>query len=95
MLDSQKCEPETALSAALRRLVEYFGLGFVMTFILKELWHFIRRFQIVGLLVFGICLVVGPVYLVLQACRWYSAKTQKKELRKTGCPLSAIPMGAS
>ncbi len=79
MLDSQKNEPETALSAALRRLVEYFELGFVMTFILKELWHYIRRFQIVGLLVFGVCLVLGPIYLELQACRWYSAKTQKKK----------------
>ncbi len=79
---TQNYEPETALSATLRRLVDCFELGFVMTFILKELWHFIRRFQIVGLLVFGVCLVLGPLYLVLQACRWYSAKTQKKDLRK-------------
>ena len=75
---AQKYEPETALSATLKQLVEYFELGFVITFILKELWHYIRRFQIVGWLVFGVCLVLGPIYLVLQACRWYSAKTQKK-----------------
>ena len=82
MLDTQEYEPETALSAALRLLVAHFELGISMTFILMYFCCFIGRFQIVGWLIFGVFAVLVPIYLVLQACCWYSAKTGKKEKKQ-------------
>ncbi len=86
MLDTQEYEPETALSAALRLLVAHFELGISMTFILMYFCCFIGRFQIVGWLIFGVFAVLVPIYLVLQACCWYSAKTGKKKKSKEKLP---------
>ncbi len=82
MLDAQEHEPETALSAELRQWVAHVELGIFMTFILIGLCFILRCFYTVGFLICGFFMVLAPLYLMLQACCWYSAKTQKKELRK-------------